>query len=114
MNTTNSILANVTVSKQRNFSLISVINNWVKKEEKNAIGISILFIMVGTMVASISAALAINGTIAYFPLIFTCLSAMGANVTAISQRPFKVVTWAFIINILGNLALIIYQLIPYM
>ena len=114
MDTTNSIPANITISKQRNFSLVSVINNWVKKEQENAFGISILFIMVGTMVASISAALAIHGDIAYFPLAFTCLSAMGANVTAISQRPFKVVTWAFIINIIGNLLLIIYQLIPFM
>ncbi|SEB41895.1 hypothetical protein SAMN04489761_0595 [Tenacibaculum sp. MAR_2009_124] len=114
MDTTNSIPANITISKPQNFSLISIINKWVKKEQENAFGISILFIMVGTMVASISAALAIHGEIAYFPLIFTCLSAMGANVTAISQRPFKVVTWAFIVNILGNLILVIYQLIPYM
>lgn len=113
MEISNLIQSRNTISARKKNSLLELINSWIKKEEKNAIGIAILFIMVGTMIASISAALAIQDEIAYFPLIFTCLSAMGANVMAISQQSFKIITWAFIINILGNLLLIIYQLKAY-
>lgn len=97
--------------KNHHLDFIPQINRWIKTQEENAIGISIILIMIGTMIASISVALAIHKEIAYIPLIFSCFSAMGANAIAISQRPFKVVIWAFLINIIGNIACIIYQLI---
>lgn len=90
--------------------IISFINEKIQAEEKNAIGIAVILIIAGTMIASISAALAVHGEIAILPLIFSCVSAMGANAIAISQRPFKMIVWAFAINILGNSLLIIYQI----
>ena len=109
-----STIKHITVSqpsnKVANFNLITAINNRIDKEKENAIGISVILIMAGTMIASFSAALAVHGEINILPLIFTCISAMGANAIAISQRPFRIVAWAFIVNILGNILLIIYQL----
>ncbi len=93
------------------FILISKVNNWITAEQNNQMGISLIFIIVGSMVASISAALAIHGEISYLPLIYACISTMGTNVIAISQRPFKARVWAFLISILGNILFIIYLLL---
>lgn len=111
MNTTSVITQKKSYKKEINFYRNTKLNSWIAAEEKNAMGISIILIMVGTMIASISAALAVHKEIALLPLIFTCISAMGANAIVISQRSFKTIVWAFIINILGNIFLIAYQLI---
>ncbi|WP_272149372.1 hypothetical protein [Tenacibaculum aiptasiae] len=110
MSTTKQLTVSNLNAKTLNFNPIKTINQKIAEEKKNAIGISVILIMIGTMIASFSAALAVHGEVNLFPLIFTCVSAMGANALAISQRPFKVVAWGFIINILGNILLIIYQL----
>lgn len=114
MNTTNTITQTKTYKKELSFHSITKLNDWIATEEKNAMGISIILLILGTMIASISAALAVHNEIALFPLIFTCISAMGANAIVISQRSFKTIIWAFIINILGNILLIAYQLIELM
>ncbi|MFY0631254.1 MAG: hypothetical protein JXR05_12790 [Flavobacteriaceae bacterium] len=92
------------------FSLspITKINQIIKKEKDNAIGISIALIMLGTGIASITAAMAVS-TSSFFILIGTTILAMGANVMAISQRSFKTIVWTFIFNIGLNIGLIIYQ-----
>ncbi|OSY89467.1 hypothetical protein WH52_02200 [Tenacibaculum holothuriorum] len=109
MITTQNINTDITL-KPRSFSLIDYINKKIQQEEKNGIGIAVILIMVSTMIASFSAALAIHKQINIIPLAFTCISAMGANAVAISQRPFKYIAWAFIISIVGNIGMIIYQL----
>ncbi|CAM1347487.1 hypothetical protein [Tenacibaculum crassostreae] len=110
MNTVQQLTVNNTTSKKLNVNLITAINNKIKAHESNAIGISVILIMVGTMIASITAALAAHEKINMFFLMFACISAMGANAAAISQRSFKTVVWAFIINIIGNILSIIYLL----
>ncbi|WP_299162418.1 hypothetical protein [uncultured Tenacibaculum sp.] len=111
MSTTKHLTVSNSINASLNFNLISIINKKIAQEKENAIGISVILIMIGTMIASFSAALAVHGEVNILPLAFTCISAMGANAIAISQRAFKTVAWAFIINILGNILLIIYQLI---
>lgn len=111
MNTTGTITQKKTYKKEINIYSFTKLNDWIAAEEKNAMGISIILLILGTMIASISAALAVHKEIAILPLIFTCISAMGANAIVISQRSFKTIIWAFIINILGNILLIAYQLI---
>ena len=110
MNTVQQLTVNSTTSKTLNLNFISAINKRIKAEEKNAIGLSVILIMAGTMIASVTAALAAHGEINMFFLMFACISAMGANAIAISQRSFKTIVWAFIINILGNILSIIYLL----
>lgn len=96
--------------KKNTFSLspISRINQIIEKEKDNAIGISIALIMLGTGIASITAAMAVS-TSSFFILIGATILAMGANVMAISQRSFKTIVWTFLFNIGLNVGLIIYQ-----
>lgn len=110
MNTVEQLTVKNTTSKTFNINFISAINDRIKAEEKNAIGLSVILIMAGTMIASVTSALAAHGEINMFFLMFACISAMGANAAAISQRSFKTIVWAFIINILGNILSIIYLL----
>lgn len=91
-------------------SLVQKINKLIEKEKSNSIGISLALIMFGTGIASITAALAVDNN-SFFILMLATIAAMGANVTAISQRSFKTVSWAFIINISLNILLIVYQLV---
>ena len=110
MSITKQLPLEASIKEKTSFNLITLINKRIERESENAIGLAVVFIMVGTMIASISAALAIHGSINLFALIFSCITAMGANAVAISQRPFKTIVWAFIINIIGNILLVIYQL----
>ncbi|CAL2103171.1 conserved membrane protein of unknown function [Tenacibaculum sp. 190130A14a] len=110
MSITKQFTVNTSIKEKSSFNIINLINKRIDQEKENAIGLAVVFIMVGTMIASISAALAIHGKINLFALVFSCITAMGANATAISQQPFKTIVWAFIINIIGNILLIIYQL----
>lgn len=110
MSITKQLTVSTSIKERTNFNPIALINKKIEEESENAIGLSVVFIMVGTMIASISAALAIHGPINLFALLFSCITAMGANATAISQRPFKTIVWAFMINIIGNILLIVYQL----
>ena len=101
-----TIANQVVKSKSFSFNFIEKINNIILKEKANSIGISIALIMLGTGIASITAALAVTNS--FFILMVATILAMGANVTAISQRKFKTIVWAFTINISVNLLLILY------
>ncbi|RLK02163.1 hypothetical protein [Tenacibaculum discolor] len=90
---------------------LAYINQKIAEGEKYSIGISIILITVGSMIASFTAALAVDGDVNLFALIFACVTAMGANAAAISQRPFKTIVWAFIISFLGNIFMIFYQIL---
>lgn len=97
-------------SKSIQFNLINTINKKIEEEKQNAFGISIIIITVGTMIASINAAFALHGNVSYFILAMSLILCTTTNVSAISQQPFKVVAWSFIINVLVNSFLIIYQI----
>lgn len=97
--------------ESKNLNLLSYVNQIIEREKTNAIGITIMLIMFGTGIASITAALSVNGEVSLPILITSTLFAMGANATAISQQPFKTIVWAFILNITINSLLLIYQLI---
>ena len=110
MNTIEQLTVKSTSNKTFNFNIINAINNKIRAEEENSISISVILIMAGTMIASFTAALAAHGEINIFFLMFACITAMGANATAISQRSFKTIVWGFIFNIVGNILSIIYLL----
>ncbi len=97
-------------SKTIQFNLINTINKKIEEEKQNAFGISILLITAGTMIASINAAFALNGDVSYFILAVSLILTTTTNVSAISQQPFKIVVWSFIINVLVSSFLIIYQI----
>ncbi|WP_275315655.1 hypothetical protein [Tenacibaculum bernardetii] len=111
MATTEQLFVNNTTFKFSKFNFISVINSKIAQEESNAFVISIVLLMASSMIASFSAALAVHGEVNLFALVITCISAMGANAVAISQRSLKTVVWSFFFAVLANIALIIYQLI---
>ena len=109
-----ALAKNITIVKTSNtpiqFNLINTINKRIDLEKENAFGISILLITVGTMVASINAAFALNGDVSCFILAVSLILTTTTNVSAISQQPFKIVVWSFIINVLVSSFLIIYQI----
>lgn len=99
------------ISYNKPTSIIDLINQKIEKEQHNSIGISVILIIVNTMIASATAALAIHGEVSMFILMFACVTAMGTNAAVFSQRAFKYVAWAGIISIIGNSILAIYQTI---
>lgn len=106
-----NIAHSLTQKENTRFQLIQYINAIIEKEKSNAIGITIMLIMLGTGIASITAALAVQGEISLPVLMVSTVFAMGANATAISQQPFKTIVWAFILNITVNSLLLVYQII---
>ena len=111
MVTTEQLFVNNTTFKFSKLNFISNINNKIAQEESNSFAISIILLMASSMIASFSAALAVHGDANLFALAVTCISAMGTNAVAISQRSLKTLVWTFFIAISANIALIIYQLI---
>ncbi|WP_428743073.1 hypothetical protein [Tenacibaculum sp.] len=111
MVTTENLTTEKVYQKTTRLGILTYINQKIAEGEKNSIGISIILITVGSMIASITAALAVDGDVNLFALIFACATAMGANAVAISQRPFKAIVWAFIISFLGNIFMIFYQIL---
>lgn len=109
MITTNNTITNYT-TYNKSTSIISIINQKIKEEEKNSLGITIILIMLSTMIASITVGFALYKELSLFPLAFACITAMGTNATAFSQSPFKYVVWSAIISILGNSFLVFYQM----
>lgn len=98
------------IRRSIHFDFISIINKKIAEEKENAFGISIILITVGTMIASINAAFALDGEVAYFILASSLILTTITNVAAISQQPFKIMVWSFIINVLVSIILIIYQI----
>lgn len=107
--TDNTAIQNITYTKSTN--IIDLINNKIKAEQENAFGITVLFIMISTMIASATAALAIHHQFSFVYLALALVTAMGTNATAFSQSPFKYVAWAGVISITTNIVLILMQLI---
>lgn len=105
------IIHNIRQKEQKSFNLLHYVNHIIERERTNSIGITIMFIMFGTGIASITAALSVHGEVSIPILMTSTLFAMGANATAISQQPFKTIVWAFILNITINSLLLIYQVI---
>lgn len=105
------ITHNIRQKEQRSFNLLQYVNLIIERERANAIGITIMLIMFGTGIASITAALSVHGDVSIPILMTATFLAMGANATAISQQPFKTIVWAFILNITINSLLLIYQVI---
>ena len=97
--------------KKINSSIINWINRIIKREQKNSLGISLVYVMVGSGVASLTAALSVNGTVSMPILITSACLAMGTNASVLSQQTFKTSSWFFIINITINTFLLIYQVI---
>lgn len=111
MITTEQILVENSTFKFYKLNFLSTINHKIAQEKENAFGISLILLMISSMIASFSAALAVHGNVNVFILAITCISAMGANAVAISQRSLKTVVWSFFVTILINVLLIIHQII---
>lgn len=111
MNTQATITNTFTKQKTTSFSPIVKVNEYVEKEKTNALGITLVYIMVGTGIGSLTAALSVHNSVNLLILMTSASLAMATNAAALSQQPFKITTWFFIINVLINTALLIYQLI---
>ncbi len=82
-----------------------------RKNKKMQLGITLIYIIVGSGIASITGALALKNPISMPILITAALLSMGTNVSVLSQRTFKTSTWFFFISIVINSLLLIYQII---
>ncbi len=92
------------------FSPILWVNQFISREKTNAIGITLGYIMAGSGVGSITAALSIHNVI-NMPILMTSISlAMATNCVVLSQQSFKITTWVFIVSIIVNSLLLIFQL----
>jgi hypothetical protein len=110
MNSQAIAIENYTTKKNNSFSLISWVNNFAKREKTNALGITVMYIMVGSGIASLTAALSVYDGVSIPILIISSFLAMGTNAAVISQQTFKFSTWFFIVNVVINTALLFYQI----
>ncbi len=99
----------VTEKRIGTFNLVKWINAKIEKEKENAIGISIAFVMIGTGLASITAALAVHKELSLPILMTVTILAMATNAAVISQQPLKRTAWLFMISIVVNILLLFYQ-----
>ena len=107
---TNTTLASTSLNKKtKTLTLINSINKFIEKEKVNSIGITLVYIMVGTGLGSISAAMsALHNTVNLFVLSLSVCLAMATNAAVLSQQSFKITTWLFIINVIANVLMLIY------
>ena len=96
------------------FNLIKYVNAKIEKEIENAIGVSIAFVMIGTGLASITAALAVHRELSLPVLMMATILAMATNAAVISQQPLKTTAWLFLVSIVVNIILLVYQIINLM
>ena len=99
----------ITEKRVHTFNLIKSINAKIEEEKENAIGISIAFVMVGTGLASITAALAVYKELSLPILMAVTILAMATNAAVISQQPLKTTAWLFVTSMVINILLLIYQ-----
>ena len=99
-----------TVTERKNISIVEMINNKIKKEQENSFGISMIFVMLSTMISSISIGLALHDGFSYPIVALSATTAMATNAAAFSQSPFKYVVWLGLISIITNTLLIFLQL----
>lgn len=95
---------------KRNTSIVEMINQKIKEEQENCFGITILFVMVSTMISSISIGLALHNGFSFPIVALSAITAMGTNTAAFSQSAFKHVVWLGIISIIINTLLVLLQL----
>ncbi len=100
----------ITEKRTLTFNLVKRINAKIEKEKENAIGISIAFVMIGTGLASITAALAVHRELSLPILMSVTILAMATNAAVISQQPLKTTAWLFIISMVVNILLLSYQI----
>ena len=106
-----TVLTTRIIEKRKDtFNLVKWINAKIEKEKENAIGISIAFIMVGTGLASITAALAVHRELSLPILMTVAILAMATNSAVISQQPLKTTAWLFMISMVINILLLCYQI----
>ena len=111
MNTQATTTNTYTKQKTIAFSPINWINQFIEKEKTNALAITLTYIMLGTGIGSITAALSIHNTVNLFILMTSTSLAMATLASVLSLQPFKTSTWIFITNVLINTGLLVYQLI---
>lgn len=92
------------------FNIIQRINQKLEKEKDNTIGISIALVMFSTGIASLNAAMAVQGEISMFILMTAIILAMSTAVLSISQQPIKTIAWSFIISVIINVVMLSYQI----
>ena len=100
----------VTTTAKKNVSIIEMINNKIKKEQENSFGNTMLFVMISTMISSISIGLALHDGFSFPIVALSATTAMGTNAAAFSQSPFKYVVWLGLISIITNTLLVFLQL----
>jgi hypothetical protein len=92
------------------FNIIQKINQKIEQEAENAPGISIALIMFSTGIASLNAAMAVHGKISLFILMTAIVLATATAVLAISLQPLKTIAWSFIVSVIINVIMLIYQI----
>lgn len=113
MNNQATITSTFKSRKNFNFSIINWVNSIIEREQKNNLGICVFYVMVGSGVASLTAAFAVYGSVSVPILIISSCLAMGTNASVLSQQTFKISSWFFLVSIIINTALLIYQLINF-
>ena len=97
--------------EKKSTNVFTFINNFINKERTNYYGLAALYMTVGTAIASLTVAFAVFGNINVFIYMTAIFLAMMTNVSAISLQSFKTTTWLFIISVLINVSLLVYQLV---
>lgn len=105
-----TVSGNIHNQKITLFSPIQLVNNFVEKEKINSLGITLAYIMLGTGIGSITAALSLYNGVNLFILMTVVSLTMATNAAVLSQQPFKLSTWLFIINVKVNVLFLIYQI----
>jgi len=105
-----ALITSDTEKRAQTFNLVKRVNAKIEKEKENAIGISIAYVMIGSALASITAALAVHKELSLPILMTVTIFAMATNAAVISQQPLKTTTWLFMISIVVNMLLLFYQI----
>lgn len=92
------------------FNIIHLVNQKLEKEKANTIGISIAMIIYSTGIASINAAMAVQGKISMFILMTAIVLAMTTTVLTLSLQPLKTIAWSFIVSVIINTIMLFYQI----
>ena len=94
------------------YSFINWVHAYIEREKENRIGITLFYMMFGSVIASITAALGTSGEFSLTIVLISAVFAIAVIACVISVQTFKICTWFFIANILINVGLLFYQLIP--
>lgn len=92
------------------FNIIHLVNQKLEKEKTNTIGISIAMVIYSTGIASLNAAMAVQGKISLFILMTAIVLAVTTAVLSLSQQTLKLIAWSFIVSIIINIIMLFYQI----